>query len=200
MTMRKLTPLNNLYEQLRHLPGIGSKTAMRLAYYLIDMPQEDVQKLADTLLAAKKNIKLCENCFNLSETTLCELCSDNKRDKTVICVLEQPQDILPLERSQSYNGMYHILHGALSPLDGISPDRLKLKELVRRLNDSSIQEVIIATSSSVEGEATATYIARLIKPLGVTVSRIAQGLPIGTNLEYVDELTLFKAIENRRIL
>lgn len=198
--MRKLTPLNNLYEQLRHLPGIGSKTAMRLAYYLIDMPQEDVQKLADTLLAAKKNIKLCENCFNLSETTLCELCSDNKRDKTVICVLEQPQDILPLERSQSYNGMYHILHGALSPLDGISPDRLKLKELVRRLNDSSIQEVIIATSSSVEGEATATYIARLIKPLGVTVSRIAQGLPIGTNLEYVDELTLFKAIENRRIL
>lgn len=198
--MRKLTPLNNLYEQLRHLPGIGSKTAMRLAYHLIDLPQEDVQKLADTLLAAKRNIKLCENCFNLTESTLCELCRDDKRDKTVICVLEQPQDILPLERSQSYRGMYHILHGVLSPLDGISPDRLKLKELVRRLNDSNIQEVIIATSSSVEGEATATYIARLLKPLGVTVSRIAQGLPIGSNLEYVDELTLFKAIENRRIL
>ena len=198
--MRKLTPLNNLYEQLRNLPGIGSKTAMRLAYHLIDLPQEDVQKLADTLLAAKRNIKLCENCFNLTESTLCELCRDDKRDKTVICVLEQPQDILPLERSQSYRGMYHILHGVLSPLDGISPDRLKLKELVRRLNDSNIQEVIIATSSSVEGEATATYIARLLKPLGVTVSRIAQGLPIGSNLEYVDELTLFKAIENRRIL
>lgn len=182
------------------MPGIGSKTAMRLAYHLIDLPQEDVQKLADTLLAAKRNIKLCENCFNLTESTLCELCRDDKRDKTVICVLEQPQDILPLERSQSYRGMYHILHGVLSPLDGISPDRLKLKELVRRLNDSNIQEVIIATSSSVEGEATATYIARLLKPLGVTVSRIAQGLPIGSNLEYVDELTLFKAIENRRIL
>lgn len=198
--MRKLTPLNNLYEQLRHLPGIGSKTAMRLAYHLIDLPQEDIQKLADTLLAAKRNIKLCSSCFNLTENTLCDLCLDGKRDKTIICVLEQPQDILPLERSQSYRGLYHILHGVLSPLDGISPDRLKLKELVRRLNDSSIQEVIVATSSSVEGEATATYIARLLKPLGVTVSRIAQGLPIGSNLEYVDELTLFKAIENRRIL
>lgn len=198
--MRNLTPLNNLYEQLRHLPGIGSKTAMRLAYHLIDLPQEDIQKLADTLLAAKRNIKLCSNCFNLTENTLCDLCLDGKRDKTTICVLEQPQDILPLERSQSYRGLYHILHGVLSPLDGISPDRLKLKELVRRLNDSSIQEVIVATSSSVEGEATSTYIARLLKPLGVTVSRIAQGLPIGSNLEYVDELTLFKAIENRRIL
>lgn len=198
--MRKLTPLNNLYEQLRHLPGIGSKTAMRLAYHLIDMSQEDVQKLTDTLLSAKKNIKLCECCFNLTEGKLCELCSDDKRDKTIICVLEQPQDILPLERSQSYSGMYHILHGVLSPLDGISPDRLKLKELIRRLTDSSIQEVIVATGSSVEGEATATYIARLLKPMGVTVSRIAQGLPIGSNLDYVDELTLFKAIENRRVL
>lgn len=198
--MRKLTPLNNLYEQLRHLPGIGSKTAMRLAYHLIDMSQEDVQKLTDTLLSAKKNIKLCECCFNLTEGKLCELCSDDKRDKTIICVLEQPQDILPLERSQSYRGMYHILHGVLSPLDGISPDRLKLKELIRRLTDSSIQEVIVATGSSVEGEATATYIARLLKPMGVTVSRIAQGLPIGSNLDYVDELTLFKAIENRRVL
>lgn len=198
--MKRLTPLNNLYEQLRHLPGIGSKTAMRLAYHIIDMSPEAVQDLTDSLLAAKRNIKLCEQCFNITESVICELCSDNKRDKTMICVLEQPQDILPLERSQSYTGMYHILHGVLSPLDGISPDRLKLKELVTRLTDSNIHEVIIATSSSVEGEATATYIARLLKPLGVTVSRIAQGLPIGSNLEYVDELTLFKAIENRRIL
>lgn len=198
--MKRITPLNNLYEQLRHLPGIGSKTAMRLAYHIIDMQPDAVQSLADSLLAAKRNIKLCESCFNLTESNFCELCMDNSRDKTTICVLEQPQDILPLERSQSYRGMYHILHGVLSPLDGISPDRLKLKELLTRLNDSNIQEVIIATSSSVEGEATATYIARLLKPLGVTVSRIAQGLPIGSNLEYVDELTLFKAIENRRIL
>lgn len=198
--MKRITPLNNLYEQLRHLPGIGSKTAMRLAYHIIDMQPDAVQTLAESLLAAKRNIKLCESCFNLTESNFCELCTDNSRDKTTICVLEQPQDILPLERSQSYRGMYHILHGVLSPLDGISPDRLKLKELLTRLNDNSIQEVIIATSSSVEGEATATYIARLLKPLGVTVSRIAQGLPIGSNLEYVDELTLFKAIENRRIL
>lgn len=198
--MKRITPLNNLYEQLRHLPGIGSKTAMRLAYHIIDMQPDAVKTLAESLLAAKRNIKLCESCFNLTESNFCELCTDNSRDKTTICVLEQPQDILPLERSQSYRGMYHILHGVLSPLDGISPDRLKLKELLTRLNDNSIQEVIIATSSSVEGEATATYIARLLKPLGVTVSRIAQGLPIGSNLEYVDELTLFKAIENRRIL
>lgn len=198
--MKTLEPLGNLYEQLRHLPGVGSKTAMRLAYHIIDMPLENVEKLATVLLAAKKNIHLCKRCFNLTDEEYCEICANPKRDTSIICVLEQPRDIIALERSQSYQGLYHILHGVLSPLDGVGPEQIKLKELVRRLSDSSINEVIIATSSSVEGEATATYIARIIKPLGVTVSRIAQGLPIGSNLEYVDELTLFKAIQNRRII
>lgn len=198
--MNNLTPLNRLYEKLRYLPGIGNKTAMKLAYHIIDLPQDDVQELAAAILSAKKNIKLCRNCFNLTEQDLCEICEQPKRDYSLLCVLEQPQDILPLERSHSYEGLYHILHGVLSPLDGIGPEELRLKELVMRLNDERIKEVIIATSSSVEGEATATYIARLLKPMGITVSRIAQGLPIGSNLEYVDELTLFKAMENRRVL
>lgn len=198
--MKTLTALNKLYEQLRHLPGIGSKTAMKLAYHIIDLPLADVQTLAASLVTAKSTIKLCSRCFNLTEQELCEICQDHKRDSKLLCVLEQPQDIIPLERSHSFSGNYHILHGVLSPLDGVGPEDLKIKELVRRLSDSTIQEVIIATSSSVEGEATATYIARLLKPLGVIVSRIAHGLPIGSNLEYVDELTLHKALENRRIL
>ena len=198
--MNNLTPLNRLYEKLRYLPGIGNKTAMKLAYHIIDLPQDTVQELAAAILSAKKNIKLCRNCFNLTEQDLCEICDQPKRDYSLLCVLEQPQDILPLERSHSYEGLYHILHGVLSPLDGIGPEELRLKELVMRLNDERIKEVIIATSSSVEGEATATYIARLLKPMGIIVSRIAQGLPIGSNLEYVDELTLFKAMENRRVL
>ena len=198
--MKTLTALNKLYEQLRHLPGIGSKTAMKLAYHIIDLPLADVQTLATTILTAKNTIKLCSRCFNLTEQGLCEICQSTKRDNQLLCVLEQPQDIIPLERSHSFAGNYHILHGVLSPLDGVGPEDLKIKELVRRLSDSTIQEVILATSSSVEGEATATYIARVLKPLGIVVSRIAQGLPIGSNLEYVDELTLHKALENRRIL
>lgn len=198
--MKTLTALNKLYEQLRHLPGIGSKTAMKLAYHIIDLPLADVQTLATTILTAKNTIKLCSRCFNLTEQGLCEICQSTKRDNQLLCVLEQPQDIIPLERSHSFSGNYHILHGVLSPLDGVGPEDLKIKELVRRLSDSTIQEVILATSSSVEGEATATYIARVLKPLGIVVSRIAQGLPIGSNLEYVDELTLHKALENRRIL
>ncbi len=198
--MRKLTPLTQLYEQLRHLPGIGSKTAMRLAYHLIDRPLSEVEDLANALLYAKKNIKLCKSCCNLTDTEYCDICMDAKRTKTTLCVLEQAQDIIALERSQSYKGLYHILHGVMSPLDGIGPEQLKIRELLQRLNDSTVQEVILATSSSVEGEATATYLARLLKPLGIVVTRIAQGVPIGSNFEYVDELTLFKAIENRRVL
>lgn len=189
-----------LYDQLKHLPGIGSKTAMRLSYHLINLPLTDVENLANALLYAKKNIRLCQSCFNLSDAEYCDICKDSKRDKSVICVLEQPQDIVALERSQSYKGMYHILHGVLSPLDGVGPEQLRLRELLQRLNDSTIKEVILATSSSVEGEATATYLARLLKPLDIIVTRIAQGIPIGSNFEYVDELTLFKAMENRRVL
>ncbi len=193
-----IAPLGRLYEHLRRLPGIGSKTALRLAYHVIDMPEEAVEELAKALLAARREIKTCGRCYNLSDGELCEICRLPEREPSLICVVEQPQDVAALERSRGYSGLYHVLHGVLSPLDGIGPDNLKLRELVERSAKDSVKEVIVATNSDVEGEATALYIARLLKPLGVEVTRIAHGLPIGGDLEYADELTLSRALENRR--
>ena len=195
-----IRPLANLYEQLRRLPGIGSKTAMRLAYHVIDMPAEDVRQLAAALSGAKEQIHYCSRCFNLTDGEQCEICCDEKRDQFTICVVEQPQDITAMERSHGYHGLYHVLHGVLSPLDGIGPDKLRIRELLLRLQQESVSEVIIATNSDVEGEATATYLAQLLKPIGITVSRIAHGLPMGGDLEYADEITLSKALENRRTM
>ena len=197
---RMIRPLANLYEQLRRLPGVGSKTAMRLAYHIIDMPESEVQQLTEALSSAKKSIHYCSQCYNLTDGEKCAICSDPSRDHFTICVVEQPQDIAAMERSHGYNGLYHVLHGVLSPLDGIGPDRLKIRELFQRLQHESISEIIIATNSDVEGEATATYLAQLLKPIGITVSRIAHGLPMGGDLEYADEVTLSKALENRRAM
>ena len=197
---RMIRPLANLYEQLRRLPGVGSKTAMRLAYHIIDMPEGEVQQLAEALSNAKKSIHYCSQCFNLTDGEKCAICSDPSRDNFTICVVEQPQDIAAMERSHGYNGLYHVLHGVLSPLDGIGPDKLKIRELFQRLQRESISEIIIATNSDMEGEATATYLAQLLKPIGITVSRIAHGLPMGGDLEYADEVTLSKALENRRAM
>ena len=195
-----IRPLANLYEQLRRLPGVGSKTAMRLAYHIIDMPEGEVQQLAEALSSAKKSIHYCSQCYNLTDGERCAICSDSSRDKFTICVVEQPQDIAAMERSRGYNGLYHVLHGVLSPLDGVGPDKLRIRELFQRLQQESISEIIIATNSDVEGEATATYLAQLLKPIGITVSRIAHGLPMGGDLEYADEVTLSKALENRRAM
>lgn len=196
--MRMIAPLGRLYEHLRRLPGIGSKTALRLAYHVIDMPEDDVRDLSAALLAAQREIKSCRRCFNLSDGDFCEICRLPERDPALICVVEQPQDVAALERSRGFGGLYHVLHGVLSPLDGVGPDNLKLKELIERAGNDNVKEVIVATNSNVEGEATALYIARLLKPLGVEVTRIAHGLPVGGDLEYADELTLSRAIENRR--
>ncbi|HIU64852.1 MAG TPA: recombination protein RecR [Candidatus Avacidaminococcus intestinavium] len=195
--MRMIKPLADLYEQLRRLPGVGSKTALRLAYHIIDKPDDEVKQLVQTLLAAKQQIKLCTVCYNLSDQEICSICSDKTRDEKLICVVEQPQDVMAMERSHGYKGRYHVLHGVLSPLDGVGPDNIRLRELLVRLRISEVREVIVATNSDVEGEATAVYIAQLLKPLGIEVTRIAHGLPVGSDLEFADEMTLARALANR---
>ena len=195
-----IKPLHTVYDQLRRLPGVGSKSALRLAYHIIDMDEAEVRRLAETLVAAKQQVHFCRICFNLTDSELCTICADGKRDHGTLCVVEQPQDAMAMERSHSYQGVYHVLHGCLSPLDGVGPDNLKLKELVHRVSEGTVREVILATNSNVEGEATASYIAQLLRPFDVRVSRIAQGLPMGGDLEYADEVTLAKALENRTVL
>ena len=192
-----IKPLNNVYEEFRGLPGIGNKSALRLAYHIIDMSEDEVRRLAETLMKAKREIRFCRECFNLTDREVCEICGDENRDHSVICVVEQPQDAMAMERSHGFNGVYHVLHGCLSPLDGIGPEELRIKELLPRLEKGDVKEVILATNSNVEGEATAAYLARVLRPLGVVVSRIARGLPMGGDLEYADEVTLAKALENR---
>lgn len=193
-----IRPLANLHEQLRRLPGVGSKSAMRLAYHIIDMQDKDVQRLAEAILSVKREVHLCRQCFNLTDGERCEICTNDKRDHNTICVVEEPQDVLAMERSHGYDGLYHVLHGSLSPLDGIGPDNLHIKELFQRMQHEEICEVIIATNSDVEGEATAAYLAQLLKPVGIKVTRIAQGLPMGGDLEYADELTISQALANRK--
>lgn len=187
-------------EQFRKLPGIGVKTARRLSYFMLERPQSDVDAFIHTIQEARSKICYCSVCHNLSTSDPCDICKDDGRDRSVICVVEQPQDVQALEQSHEYHGLYHILHGALSPLDGIGPDRLKIKELLTRLNDNHIEEIILATDPDTEGEATAYYIARLIKPLGIKVTRIARGLPAGGDIGYADSMTLAGAVENRKEL
>lgn len=193
-----IAPLAKLIEHFRSLPGIGSKTAVRLAYHVLEMDVEAARALAGAILEAKQKIGFCNTCLNLSDQNPCAICGSAERDHTVICVVEQPQDVAAMERMRDYRGVYHVLHGALSPLEGVGPGDIHVKELLGRLTDEQVQEVIMATNPNVEGEATAMYIAKLLKPMGIKVTRIAHGLPVGGDLEYADEVTLSKAMENRR--
>ena len=191
-------PLALAAEQFAKLPGIGIKTAQRLAYYVLNLPENEVCELAENLVKARKSVRLCSCCQNFTERDICEICSDENRDKSVVCVVESPKDVSAFERAGGYEGLYHVLHGLLSPMDGITAEDLKIKELLGRLSD--VKEVIMATNPTVEGEATAMYISRLIKPLGVKVTRLAYGLPAGSALEFADDVTLVKALENRNAL
>ncbi|MGQ9676737.1 MAG: recombination mediator RecR [Chloroflexota bacterium] len=191
-------PLTRLIEELNRLPGIGPKTAQRLAYYLLRVPNDQARNLAEAIREVKEKIVLCSQCFNFTETDPCIICSDEAREAAIICVVEDPLDILALERTRHYRGLYHVLHGALSPATGIGPEELKIKELMARLRRGQTEEVIIATNANLEGEATAMYLARLIRPLNVRVTRLARGLPVGGDVEYADEITLTRALEGRR--
>ncbi len=192
-------PITKLIEQLAGLPGIGGKSAQRLAFYIIHMPEEKVTALANAILDAKKEIKYCSVCCNLTDEDPCPVCENPKRDHTTIMVVEDPRDMAAYERTKQYHGVYHVLHGAISPMTGVTPADIHIKELVSRMTED-VQEVILATNPNVEGEATAMYISRLLKPLGVKVTRIANGVPVGGDLEYVDEITLSRALEGRREL
>ncbi|MCX7784630.1 MAG: recombination mediator RecR [candidate division WOR-3 bacterium] len=190
--------LNNLIEQLMKLPSIGRKTAQRISFYLLKAKTEEVEDLAQAIIEAKRKLHFCPVCFNLTENELCEICQAPDRDRTIICVVEDPADILSIERSHKYNGLYHVLGGALSPIDDIGPEELKIKELVQRLTKEKFAEVIIATNPTREGEATAHYLVKVLKPLGVKITRIARGLPIGSDLDLADETTISEAFEGRK--
>jgi recombination protein RecR len=191
-------PLQKLVEGLCRFPGIGPKTAQRLAFFLLSRPREEVVSIARAMVEAKDKLLFCKQCGCLTETEPCALCSDMRRDRNLLCVVQEPRDVLVLERTGQFRGLYHVLHGALSPLDGIGPDELRLPQLALRVKENGVREMIIATNPNVEGDATAAFIARLVKPLGVTVTRIAFGLPVGGDLEYADDLTLSRALEGRR--
>ena len=199
--MQYIAPLAKLIEHFRALPGIGSKTAVRLAYHVLDMDVAKARALAEAIVEAREKIGFCSVCCNLSDQDPCAICASEKRDRSKICVVEQPQDVAAVERMKDYKGLYHVLHGSLSPLSGVGPENLRVKELLHRLEGEAgaeVQEIIMATNPTVEGEATAMYLARLLKPAGLKVTRIAHGLPIGGDLEYADEVTLAKALENRK--
>ena len=196
MTYNVVT-LTKLIEQFEKLPGIGKKSAQRLAFYILDQSEDRVKAFADALIEAKTKIKKCSCCQNLTDAQLCSVCSDEGRDKSIICVVEQPKDVIAFERTKEYNGTYHVLHGLISPMDGIGPDQIYLKELLARISGDVVSEVIMATNPTVTGEATAMYIAKLLKPLGVKVTRLAYGIPVGGELEYADEVTLYRALQGR---
>ncbi|HUU14115.1 MAG TPA: recombination mediator RecR [Terriglobia bacterium] len=191
-------PLARLIDELKRLPGIGQKSAQRIAFFLEHAPREEAERLAAAIVELKDKIRLCSLCNNLTELDPCEYCADSRRDQGVICVVETPFNVVVIEKTREYHGLYHVLHGALSPLQGITPDQLKIKNLLERLKDGKVRELIIATNPNVEGEATAIYLSRLIKPLGVRVTRIAMGIPVGSELEFADEVTMMKAMEGRR--
>lgn len=193
-------PIAKLIEGLMKLPGIGPKTAGRLAFYVLSMDEEDVLDLAKALVNAKRQLRHCSVCQNITDVDPCRVCRDPKRDRSVICVVQDPKDVVAMEKTHEFHGLYHVLHGALSPMDGVGPDDLRIAELLERLKTEPVQEVILATNPTIEGEATAMYLARLIKPAGIRVTRIAHGLPVGGDLEYADEVTLTKALEGRREL
>ena len=197
MSLQHAQPLSRLIQELSRLPGIGEKTASRLALHILRSPRESAESLSRAILEVKEKIRLCSRCFNLTDQDLCRICQDAKRNQEVVCVVSGPEDLMALERSGGYQGLYHVLHGVLSPLEGIGPQDLRLEELLSRLRGGTIQEVILATNPSVEGEATAQYLSQVIKPLGVRVTRIARGVPMGGDLQYIDQVTLTKSLENR---
>jgi recombination protein RecR len=191
-------PLQRLIEEFRRLPGIGQKSAQRLAFHVLRSPRDNAANLASALLDVKDNLGICAECNNISDGELCPYCRDPNRDRSEICVLEEPHNILPIETTRTFNGLYHVLHGSISPLRGIGPEQLKIKGLLDRIGKGEVKELILATNPTVEGEATAAYLSRLIKPLGIKVTRIAMGIPVGSDLEFSDEVTISKSLENRR--
>ncbi|MGZ4682480.1 MAG: recombination mediator RecR [Acidimicrobiales bacterium] len=191
-------PVQDLIDELGRLPGVGPKSAQRIAFHLLKLPKADALRLAGSIVEVKDKVTFCPRCFNIAEGAECNICSDTRRDATVICVVEEPRDIVSVERTGEFKGRYHVLQGAISPIDGIGPDQLRVRELLARLDDEGIAEIILCTNPNLEGEATAMYLSRLIKPLGIRVTRIASGLPVGGDLEYADELTLGRALEGRR--
>ncbi len=193
-----IDPIQKLIAELRKLPGVGPKSAQRMVFHMIRASSDDCQQLADAILELKANLILCSTCNNISDVDPCRFCTDQRRDPKVICVVEEPFNILSIEKTGDYKGLYHVLHGAISPINGIGPDDLKLKNLLTRLGDGRVEEVIVATNPTIEGEATALYISKLIKPLNIRVSRIASGIPVGSDLEYADEVTISRALSGRR--
>ena len=193
-------PLTKLTECFSRLPGIGRKSAQRLAFHILRMPEEEAKAFANAILEAREKIGYCEICKNITDTPRCAICSDETRDKSTVCVVEDPRDVIAIERTKEYHGLYHVHGGLISPMDGIGPENLFIKELLARMTDGSVKEVIMATNPTVEGEATAMYLSRLIKPMGIKVSRLAYGIPVGGNLEYADEVTLYRAIEGRSLM
>jgi recombination protein RecR len=191
-------PLQGLVDELGRLPGIGPKSAQRIAFHLLKVAPEDANRLADAIVAVKERVTLCPQCFNVAEGGLCAICDDTRRDATVLCVVEDPRDIVAVEKTREFRGRYHVLHGALNPIEGVGPDQLRVDELMARLGTEAVTEVILCTNPNLEGEATAMFLAGRLKELGVTVTRIASGLPVGGDLEYADELTLGRALEGRR--
>ncbi len=192
-----IIPLTELISQFERLPGIGRKTAQRLAFSILEQPPENAEKFAEALLNARRKIHFCKVCQGLTDSEICGICGDNRRDRGVICVVAEPRDVMAFERTREYQGLYHVLHGVISPLDGITPDQLRIKELMSRLGSDEVREIIMATNPTVEGEATASYLSRLIKPMGIKVTRLAYGIPVGGDLEYADEFTLARALEGR---
>ena len=190
-------PVEKLIEQFERLPGIGYKTAQRLAFFVLDLPKDQAEEFAKAILDAKQTVHTCKVCQNLTDGEICSICSDPMRDKGLICVVTDPKDVVALERTREYKGLYHVLHGVISPLNGIGPDQLRIKELLQRVADEDIREVIMATNPDTEGESTAMYLSRLLKPFGVAVTRLAYGVPVGGHLEYADEVTLTRALEGR---
>ncbi|WP_411344629.1 recombination mediator RecR [Paenibacillus sp. WLX1005] len=193
-------PIAKLIDAFTHLPGIGPKTAGRLAFHVLRMKEDDVIDFAKALVNVKRNLHYCSVCGNITDSDPCQICQDKTRDASVICVVQEPKDLVAMERTREFSGYYHVLHGAISPIEGIGPEEIKLKELLNRLSDERVQELILATNPNIEGEATAMYISRLVKPFNLRVTRIAHGLPVGGDLEYADEVTLSKALEGRREL
>lgn len=199
--MANNTPaLDRLIDEFRKMPSIGNKSAERLAFYVLGLDDNAVRNLSESIITAHDKIHQCEICRNLTQDEVCPICKSEKRDRSIICVVEDPRDVVAFERTHEFNGLYHVLHGAISPINGVGPDELTIKELLSRLNDNTVNEVIMATNPTVEGEATAMYISRLLKPLGIQVSRLAYGIPVGADLEYADEVTLSRALEGRRII
>jgi recombination protein RecR len=193
-------PVQTLIDELGKLPGIGPKSAQRIAFHLLKIPADDVSRLARSITEAKERVRFCDRCFNVAEGPLCPICADERRDHTVLCVVEESRDIVAVEKTGEFRGRYHVLLGAISPLDGIGPEQLKIRELLARLGPEGVEEVIVCTNPNTEGEVTAMYLARALKPIGIRVTRIASGLPVGGDLEYADELTLGRALEGRRVL